>query len=219
MPVFLLLEPVDSAFRTVDVDADLLKVATEALTVIQREGLNSMQNMLSGIQQFFSDLASQKICPSDGHLIELRAANCFKYVDKLHETRVEFLSLAAKADLRQLRIQTADILVMSCSRFVDQEELYHDRGLPQKLRARLEATLGSGTHSLTTNLRWLSLFGNSKHQIFEAGVSFRSRRSRHPRRIRREVRETEASADEEFMNESNEDIAVRETETQHLMGL
>ena len=29
----------------------------------------------------------------------------------------------------------------------------------------------------------------------------------------------EASADEEFMDESNEDIAVRETETQHLMGL
>jgi hypothetical protein len=29
----------------------------------------------------------------------------------------------------------------------------------------------------------------------------------------------EASADEEFMDESNEDIAVRETETQHPMGL
>ena len=126
MPVLLLLERtvydvVDSAWRTVDVEAKLLKVAREALTVIQREGLNSMQNMLSGIKQFFSDIASEQIGPSDWHLIEIRSANCFKYIDKLHETRLQILSPETKADVRQLRIHTADILVMSCSQFVDQD--------------------------------------------------------------------------------------------------
>ena len=122
MPVLLLLEPVvDSALRTADVEAKLLKVAREALTVIQHERLNSMKNMLSGIQQFFSDIASEKIGPSDWHLIELRSANCFKYIDKLHETRLQILSPETKADVRQLRIHTADILVMSCSQFVDQD--------------------------------------------------------------------------------------------------
>ena len=85
-----------------------------------------------------------------------------------------------------------------------EDELSHERGLPQKLRARLETTLASWTNPLTTNLRWLSLFGNSAHQIFATGVSFRNRRGG---RRRSEAQKTEASADEEFMDESNEDIA------------
>lgn len=201
-----------STFKSVNVEAELLKLSTEGMTVIE-QGVH--QNLFSGVHQFFSDLVSRRISLSDGHLIELRASKCFKHVDRLCAT-----CEATAVDLRQLRNHTVDILVLASSRFVD-PWLLQDRGLPQKLKERLASVLGVGAHAITNNLRWLSLFGTSKHAIFHHGVSWNSRRRacRGRGTTSCEVRVAVASSDEAFMDESVEDIAVAETETQHLMGL
>ena len=87
------------------------------------------------------------------------------------------LPLAAVEDLSQLRNQLQDILVLSCSRGLDQKDL-RGRGLPQELRVCLEAALGENA---LTNLHWLSLLGNSKQHMFMNGISWDNRRSRNKR--------------------------------------
>lgn len=160
----------------IDIEAELLQATTEGLSVIQRDALEILGDPLGCVRHFFELIISseKKGCGDD--LVEIRAASCFKHVDRLLRTHVQ-LPAAAVEDLSQLRNHLQDIVVLSCSRGLDQKDL-HGRGLPQKLRVRLEAALGP---TALTNLHWLSLLGNSKQHMFMNGVSWGHRRSRRTR--------------------------------------
>lgn len=154
------------SLAAIDIEAELLQVATEGLSVIQR--IKILQDPLACIRHFFTELM-MKGCTLDGdsNVDELRAANCLKHVDKLMRTHVQQLQ-----DLRQLRIHVQDSLVLLCSRCIDQKEL-QCCGLPKELRVRLNAAMGE---KALENLNFLSWLGNSKQHIFEGPRPVRKKR-------------------------------------------
>ena len=163
-------------FAQIDIEAALLQAATEGLSVIQRDGLEILSDPLGCVRNFFELIIRSEKTGCGDDLVEIRAASCFKLVDKLLRTHVP-LPLAAVEDLSQLRNQLQDIVVLPCSRGLDQKDL-HGRGLPQELRVRLEAALGE---KALTNLHWLSLLGNSKQHMFMNGIFGGHRRRRNKR--------------------------------------
>lgn len=162
----------------VDIESEILQAATDGMSVIQREGLQILSDLLGCVRHFFLEdimCSEREGCPLEGDdLVELRSASCFKHVDRLLRLSVPQWPAATTDDLSQLRNHLQDLVVLSCCRGLDQKEL-HGRGLPQQLRVRLEAALGANA---LTNLKWLSLFGNSKQHIFMTGISWGYRRSR-----------------------------------------
>ena len=92
-------------------------------------------------------------------------------------------------DLRRLQQNLLDLVVLTCSRFMDQTIL-QAQGVPALLVSRLEAAFTP----MPLHLDLWSRLGNSKYHIFTNGVRFSNRNKRHGRGGRGNRPHVEASA-------------------------
>ena len=116
----------------------------------------------------------------ENQLLEIRAASCLSRIDtvlrQMRKMEAPPLHPDAMAHLRSLQKHMQDIVVLLCSRFMDQA-LLQKRGMPQVLISRLEAAFT--IRGLQDNLLWCRL-GDSKSHIFRKEM--RSQPYRIPRR-------------------------------------
>ena len=102
----------------------------------------------------------------ENQFLEIRAARCLSRIDtvlkQMRKMEAPPLHPDAMAHLRSLQQHMQDIVVLLCSRFMDQA-LLHKRGMPQVLISRLEAAFT--IEGIQDNLLWCRL-GDSKSHIF-----------------------------------------------------
>ena len=137
--------------------------------------------------------------------LELRAAWTLGDVDELLRQQAAQeaapLPVAAMEHLRVLQRHCQDVVVLACSRWIDQVFL-QCRGIIGPLLSRLEAAFGSA--ALQNDSLW-SRLGNSKHQIFMFWM--KTGGHRHGRGKRKSRRMQIEAAEDEVMEEAGDPVA------------
>ena len=183
--------------RDIDIAAELVRVASEGLynNVIWQEKLATEH--LASVKETFLVL---RTTPAYVHShsrdddLEQRAARALVAIDEL--LRKEFrgavppLGMPALKGLKLLQLQSQDLTVLVCSRFIDQT-LLQTKGMPPELQVRLQAAFITAWPGRDDTI--MTRMGNSKYHIFTEGVHFAPRRARVRRRNRRLARELKGS--------------------------
>ena len=172
-------------FYEIDVEGELLRVATEGLIVVANAtaAAASLRLQLASVKKTFELV--QRIHPFPQHPggddLELCAAKALQAVDELlrQQAAHEALPLPPEAveELKLLQKHAQDCAVLACSRFLSQAILQR-RGIAPELLSRFEAAFTPA--ALQDDGLW-SRLGNSKYHVFAVGNRFGERKRQHGR--------------------------------------
>ena len=175
-----------------DLDSDLPTCIDTAVELVHTasSGLSLLGSATQDLQERFAHVkeclymviksTEQSNARCENQFLEIRAARCLSHIDtvlrQMRKMEAPPLHPDAMAHLRSLQQHMQDIVVLLCSRFMDQA-LLQKRGMPQVLISRLEAAFT--IEGIQDNLLWCRL-GDSKSHIFRKEM--RSQPYRIPRR-------------------------------------
>ena len=178
-------------FREINIESKLLDVSLEGLDAVHKamQAAACLAAQLVNVQdtlEFVSDTIVSDTMHSmrlqhPGDDLETRSAVGLLEIDQLLRqlaaNEAPPLPVAAEEALKLLQRHMQDVVLLSCSRFIAQTELW-SKGISWELLRRLVAAFGQ--EALDDDSLW-SRLGNSKYHVFTQGVRFGERKHRHGR--------------------------------------
>ena len=169
----------------IDIAAELVHTASSGLSLLA-SATQGLQERLAHVKETLYMVIKSTEQSNDrreNQFLEIRAARCLSRIDtvlrQMRKMEAPPLHPDAMAHLRSLQQYMQDIVVLLCSRFMDQA-LLQKRGMPQVLISRLEAAFT--IEGIQDDMLWCRL-GDSKAHIFRKEMrSHRGPSQRIPRR-------------------------------------
>ena len=167
-------------FHEINVFEELMRVATEGLTLLKTLG-DGLRQQLWSCEDIFGRVQVAMANPPrpGGDDLNRRAARALLTVDSI--VRIESARPAPPGlpepvvvrDLKHLQRHSQDAILLACCRFVDQRDLQR-KGIHGELLLCLEDAFPQG--ALLDDDLW-SRLGNSKYHVFTPGVVWQRFRS------------------------------------------
>jgi len=194
----------------IDITSELARLASAGILLVDKATLKAacLRTQLANVKhilEYVSNTVDLVDHPGADDL-ERRAGQALRQVDELvrqqNAQEAPPLPQAAMRDMKRLQRHLQDIVLLACSRGINQWIL-QSKGIPPQLLCRLEAAFGQVT--LQDDDLW-SRLGNSKFHVWTEGVRFGKRKQRHGRGGRKSRRIHSDASQDETSTEAGESV-------------